>query len=252
MYQTFGFPPELFETMAAERNFTFDWPGYQEEMRKHGEISGPTEKVKLFKHDPLEALKKVMKGSKFLGYETPETPDAKVLAIISDDRLCDRMEEVDHEHPVVLVLDKTPFYGEMGGQVGDEGEIVGEHFRFEVIDSKMDGSFTMHLGHLREGKIELGVTVAAKVDARRRQGIRRAHSATHLLHYALRKVLGEHAMQQGSKVDDDILRFDFANPSAVGMDELLKIEIEVNEKITEGSPIGWQTMPIAEGGRPAR
>jgi alanyl-tRNA synthetase len=246
MYQTFGFPPELFETLAAERNFTFDWPGYQKKMEEHGEISGKEEKNLLFKHDPLEALKKAMKGSEFLGYETNEVKDAKVLAIIANERLCDRMEEVDHEHPIVLVLDKTPFYGEMGGQVGDLGEIVGAHFRFEVIDSKIDGGFTLHSGHLREGQIELGANVTARVDARRRQGIRRAHSATHLLHAALRKVLGEHAMQQGSKVDDDLLRFDFANPSAVSHDDLMKIEIEVNEKITEGLPIGWQTLPIAE------
>lgn len=246
MYQTFGFPPELFETLAAERNFTFDWQGYEKKMEEHGEISGKEEKALLFKHDPLEALKKVMKGSEFLGYETNEVKDAKVLAIISGDRLCDSMEEVDHEHPVVVVLDKTPFYGEMGGQVGDVGEIVGQHFRFEVTDAKIDGGFTLHSGHLREGKIELGDLVTARVDARRRQGIRRAHSATHLLHAALRKILGEHAMQQGSKVDDDILRFDFANPSSVSAEDLGKIEIEVNEKITEGLAIGWQTLPIAE------
>ncbi len=246
MYQTFGFPPELFETLAAERNFAFDWPGYQKKMEEHGEISGKEEKALLFKHDPLEALKKVMKGSEFRGYETNEVKDAKVLAIISGEQLCDRMEEVDHEHPVVLVLDKTPFYGEMGGQVGDVGEIVGAHFRFEVTDAKIDGGFTLHSGHLREGQIELGAVVTARVDARRRQGIRRAHSATHLLHAALRKILGAHAMQQGSKVDDDILRFDFANPSSVSQEDLMKIEIEVNEKITAGLPIGWQSLPIAE------
>jgi alanyl-tRNA synthetase len=246
MYQTYGFPPELFETLAAERNFTFDWSGYQKKMEEHNKISGTEEKALLFKRDPLEALKKVMKGSEFLGYGTNEVKEAKVLAIIANERLCDRMEEVDHEHPIVLVLDKTPFYGEMGGQVGDLGEIVGENFRFEVIDAKIDGGFTLHSGHLREGQIELGAIVTARVDARRRQGIRRAHSATHLLHAALRKVLGEHAMQQGSKVDDDILRFDFANPSSVSQEELMRVEIEVNEKITEGLPIGWQTLPIAE------
>lgn len=246
MYQTFGFPPELFETLAAERNFAFDWPGYQKKMEEHGEISGKEEKALLFKHDPLEALKKAVKGSEFLGYVTSEVKGAKVLAIISGDRLCDRMEEVDHENPVVMVLDKTPFYGEMGGQVGDQGQIVGENFRFEVTDSKMDGGFTLHSGHLREGRIELGATVTATVDSRRRQGIRRAHSATHLLHAALRKILGEHAMQQGSKVDDDILRFDFANPSSVGADDLSKIENDVNERITEGLPVRFAQLPIAE------
>jgi alanyl-tRNA synthetase len=246
MFQTHGFPPELFETLAAEHNFTFDWSGFQEEMKKHGDISGVAEKVQLFKHDPLEAQKKAMHGSTFLGYDAVEVRDAKVLGIISNEQLCDRIDEVDHEHPVILVLDKTPFYGEMGGQVGDVGEIIGENFRFEVIDAQVESAFTLHVGHLREGQVELGSKVAARVDAARRQGIRRAHSATHLLHYALRKHLGDHAMQQGSKVDNDLLRFDFANPSAVSPEELRRIEIEVNDKITEGLPIRWANMPIAE------
>jgi len=246
MFQTHGFPPELFETLAAERNFTFDWPGFQEEMKKHGDISGLAEKIQLFKHDPLEALKKAMHGSTFLGYETDEVQGAKVLAIISNEQLCDRIDEVDHEHPIILVLDKTSFYGEMGGQVGDIGEIVGKQFRFEVIDAKVDGAFMLHLGHLRRGRVELGAIVPARVDPARRQGIRRAHSATHLLHYALRKHLGEHAMQQGSKVDNDLLRFDFANPSAVSPEELQRIEIEVNEKIMASTPIHYENMPIAE------
>jgi alanyl-tRNA synthetase len=246
MFQTHGFPPELFETLAAERNFTFDWPGFQAEMEKHGEISGSAEKIQVFKHDPLEALKKAVHGSTFLGYETNEVRDAKVLGIISNEQLCDRIDEVDHERPIVLVLDKTPFYGEMGGQVGDVGEIDGEHFHFEVIDAQVEGAFILHVGHLREGQVELGAIVTARVDAARRQGIRRAHSATHLLHYALRKLLGEHAMQQGSKVDNDLLRFDFANPSAVGPEELQRIEIEVNDKIMAALPIRWENMPIAQ------
>jgi alanyl-tRNA synthetase len=246
MYRTFGFPPELFETMAAERNFGFDWPGFDEEMKKHGELSGPAAKMEVFKKDPLEGLKKVMHGSAFLGYETTEVRGAKVLAIVANERLCDQIEEVDHEKPIVLVLDKTPFYGEMGGQVGDQGEIAGEHFFFEVTDAKIDGGFTLHLGHLREGRIELGDAATARVDLPRRQGIRRAHSATHLLHYALRKHLGGHAMQQGSKVDNDLLRFDFSNPSSVSPEELLRIENEVNEQITAGVPVRSDQLPIAE------
>ncbi|MGD0654508.1 MAG: alanine--tRNA ligase [Thermoguttaceae bacterium] len=246
MFQTHGFPPELFETLAAERNFTFDWPAFQEEMKKHGDISGPAEKIQVFKHDPLEALKKAVHGSTFLGHETDEVRDAKVLGIISNDQLCDRIDELDHVRPVVLVLDKTPFYGEMGGQVGDVGEIAGEHFHFEVIDTQVEGAFILHVGHLREGQVELGAAVTARIDSARRQGIRRAHSATHLLHYALRKHLGEHAMQQGSKVDNDLLRFDFANPSAVNFEELQRIEMEVNDKIMAGLPILWENLPIAQ------
>jgi len=156
------------------------------------------------------------------------------------------VNEVDHEHPIVVVLDKTPFYGEMGGQVGDTGRIVAPGFHFEVIDSQIDGGFTLHRGHLREGRIELGTTVTAQVAPQRRQAVRRAHSATHLLHYALQKRLGKHALQQGSKVDRDWLRFDFTNPSAVGEEELARIENEVNEKVLAGEPIGCENLPLAE------
>jgi len=249
MFQTYGFPPELFETMAAERNLTFDWDGYRREMQRHGIVSSHIDfhqKVELFRSGPLEALKKAMHGSKFVGYETLQVADAKVLGIIASDQLCDKVDEVDHEHPIVVVLDKTPFYGEMGGQVGDAGELVGERFNFEVIDSQVDGGFTLHRGHLRRGEIALGAAVWARVDPLRRQGIRRAHSATHLLHYALRKHLGQHAQQQGSKVDQDLLRFDFTNPAPVGRDELVQIENEVNDKITDGQPIRSANMPLTE------
>jgi alanyl-tRNA synthetase len=144
-----------------------------------------------------------------------------------------------------VVLDQTPFYGEMGGQVGDTGELLGDAFRFEVLDTRMDGALVLHVGHLRSGRIELSARVRASVNARRRQAICRAHSATHLLHYALRTVLGEHALQHGSKVDEDWLRFDFANPAAVSPDDLARIENEVNERIWEGHAIGCREVPLA-------
>ncbi|MEN6405881.1 MAG: alanine--tRNA ligase [Thermoguttaceae bacterium] len=246
MFQTHGFPPELFETLAAEHNFAFDWKGFRDEMERHGIESGGGQKVELFRHDPLEALKKAVHGSTFLGYDTLETTDAEVLGIIANDQLCEQVDEVDHEGPIVVVLDKTPFYGEMGGQLGDTGELVGSHFRFEVTDTQVDGGFTLHRGHLREGRLTLGDRIDARVDVQRRQGIRRAHSATHLLHHALQNVLGGHALQQGSKVDDDLLRFDFANPSAVTAEQLDRIEDEVNAKILAGEPIGCQNIPLAD------
>ncbi|MEN6366427.1 MAG: alanine--tRNA ligase [Thermoguttaceae bacterium] len=246
MFQTHGFPPELFETLAAEHNFAFDWKGFRDEMERHGIESGGGQKVELFRHDPLEALKKAVHGSTFLGYDTLETTDAEVLGIIANDQLCEQVDEVDHEGPIVVVLDKTPFYGEMGGQLGDTGELVGSRFRFEVTDTQVDGGFTLHRGHLREGRLALGDRIDARVDVQRRQGIRRAHSATHLLHHALQNVLGGHALQQGSKVDDDLLRFDFANPSAVTAEQLDRIEDEVNAKILAGEPIGCQNIPLAD------
>lgn len=246
LYQTYGFPPELFESMAAEHNFTFDWPSFQEEMKRHGEISGPTEKGALFKSDPLESLKKAMHGSRFVGYESDAADEAKVVGIIAGDQLCDKVDEIDHQRPIVVVLDKTPFYGEMGGQVGDRGELAGKGFRFDVTDAQVDGAFTLHGGHLREGEITLGDVVSARVDVRRREGIRRAHSGTHLLHYALRKHLGQHAEQQGSKVDDDWLRFDFTHHSALSDDDLVRIEDEANARIVEGAPIRWKNLPLAQ------
>ncbi len=246
MYQTYGFPPELFETMAAEHNLAFDWQGYARAMEQHGIDSGGGRRVELFKRDPLEGLKKVSHGTEFLGYDACEVERAKVVWIVAAGQPCDKVDEVDHEHPVDVILEKTPFYGEKGGQIGDIGELVGDAFRFEVIDTQADGNFVLHRGHLREGEISLGNLVTAKVDADRRQGIRRAHSATHLLHYALQKHLGQHAQQQGSKVDNDLLRFDFSNPGAIGTDKLAAIESEVNRRILEGRPIGWVNMPLAE------
>ena len=246
MFQTHGFPPELFENMAAERNLAFDWQGFREEMERHGIESGGGQRVELFGTGPLQALKRVIHETHFVGYEGLVVDDAHVVGIIATDRLCDSIDEDDDDQPISVVLDKTPFYGEMGGQVGDTGDLVGEGFRFEVIDSHVDGALILHRGHLREGRIELGGTVSARVNARRRQGIRRAHSATHLLHYALRTVLGDHALQQGSKVDDDLLRFDFANPAAVTHEELSQIEDVVNEKIWAGQPVRSVNMPLAE------
>jgi alanyl-tRNA synthetase len=234
MFQTHGFPPELFETLAAEHNLAFDWKAFREEMEQHGIESGGGQKVELFRHDPLEALKKAMHGSTFVGYDTLKVTDAKVIGIIANEQLCEEIDEIDHEHPLVVVLDKTPFYGEMGGQVGDAGTIVCPQFHFEVTDSLIDGAFT------------LNTVVTAQVDAPRRQAIRRAHSATHLLHHALQKHLGQHALQQGSKVDADFLRFDFANPAAVSAEEQVRIENEVNADVMAGDPIGSTNMSLAD------
>ena len=246
MYTTHGFPPELFETMAAEHNLTFDWEGYRDQMRRHGIESGGGVVTDVIVTSPLDPLKKAVHGSHFLGYGSCVVENAKVMGIVANGQLCDKVDEIDHAHPISIVLDKTPFYGEMGGQVGDRGEIAGTGFRFEVTDAKADGAFTVHIGHLREGEIKLGQKVAARVDTVRRDAVRRAHSATHVLHFALRSILGQHAEQQGSKVDEDILRFDFTNPKAVGAAKLRDIEDAVNEKVAEATPIGSNDMSLPE------
>ncbi len=245
MYTTHGFPPELLETLAAEHNLTFDWDGYRREMEKHGELSGAGQRVELFGSSPLDALKKALHGSEFLGYETTTAP-GKIVGLIAAGQLCEKLDEIGQAEPVAVVLDRTPFYGESGGQVGDTGKITGEGFEFDVIDTQREGGFTLHRGHLRSGKLKLGATVTATVDTDRRDGIRRAHSATHILHHALQKTLGEHAQQQGSKVDRDLLRFDFTHTGSVKPEELEQIERDINRRVLAAEPVGWKTMPIAD------
>jgi alanyl-tRNA synthetase len=245
LYTTFGFPPELLETLAAERNCAFDWNGFREAMEAHGQRSGAGNRVEVFTSGPLDALKKAMHGSEFVGYETLET-DGKVVGIIAQDRLCETLREVGHESPVTLVLDRTSFYGESGGQVGDTGHIEWPGGRFEVTDTQREGGFMLHIGHLRQGALDLGQTVSAKVDGGRRAAIRRAHSATHLIHAALQHYLGPHAVQQGSKVDADLLRFDFSHTSAVGHETLRQIETMVNSHTLAAVPVAAQLLPLAE------
>ncbi|MCC7475746.1 MAG: alanine--tRNA ligase [Pirellulales bacterium] len=249
LYQTYGVPPELFESLAAEHNLAFDWQGYERAMEQHGEASGKVQHAVMGARGPVDSLKQALHASEFLGYETTEA-DAVVKGIIAgtapNDHLCDKMEEVGHKNPVRVVLDRTPFYGESGGQVGDTGKLVGDGFEFLVTDAQKDGGLTIHHGHLVRGTMNEGAKVRASVDTNRRGGIRRAHSATHILHYALQKNLGTHAQQQGSKVDEDWLRFDFTNLSPVSAEQLAAICADVATQITAAAPVKWETLPLAE------
>jgi alanyl-tRNA synthetase len=244
LYQTYGVPPELMESLAAEKNFAFDWEGFRKAMEK---ISGgdATIQAEVFKTGPMEALKRVLHVTEFVGYETTEA-DAVIKGIIAQDQLCDKVVEVGHAQFISVVLDRSPFYAEAGGQVGDTGEIVGDGFKFRVSDAQKDGELIRHVGHLVEGEMVAGAHAVVRVDADRRQAIRRAHSATHVLHHALRKNLGQHAQQQGSKVDEDWLRFDFTNLSPVDPEQLDRIEADVNERIAAAQPIRWQVLPLNE------
>ena len=245
LYTTYGFPPELLETLAAERNCAFDWTGFRESMDANGQRSGAGNRAEVFSSGPLDALKKAMHGSQFCGYETTET-NGKVVGIIAQDRLCETLREVGHTAAVTVVLDQTAFYGESGGQVGDTGWLEWPGGRFEVIDTQREGGFMLHVGHLREGGLDLGLSVHARVNADRRAAIRRAHSATHLLHAALQHYLGPHAVQQGSKVDADLLRFDFTHTSAVGHETLEQIEAMANQSTLDAVPVTVQLLPLAE------
>ena len=248
LYQTYGVPPELFENMAGERGFHIDWEGYRKAMAEHGLTSGTIAET-VFKTGPIESLKKTLLQSKFLGYDVNETPAVikGVVAQLGDEeKLCETLAVSETSSPVKVVLDQTPFYGESGGQVGDTGELVGHGFRFEVTDTKKDGDLVIHLGKVVEGKLVSGVACNAKVAIDRRQALKRAHSATHILHFALQKTLGKQAQQQGSKVEPDAFRFDFSNIQPVDADQLATIESEIHAKVAESSPISWKNVSLAD------
>jgi alanyl-tRNA synthetase len=249
LYQTYGVPPELFESLAAEHNLAFDWQEYDAAMEEHGEVSGKVQHTVMGAKGPIDSLKQALHATEFLGYTATEA-DTVVKGIIAGtpphDHLCDKMEEIGHENPVRVVLDRSPFYGESGGQVGDAGKLIGEGFEFTVTDTQKDGQIIVHIGHLTKGVLREGAKVKAIVDTGRRDAIRRAHSATHILHHALQKHLGTHAQQQGSKVDEDWLRFDFTNLAPVTPEQLAAISRDVVTHVAAAVPVKWEILPLAD------
>jgi len=246
LHQTDGFLIELTEAMAARKNLRVDRQRYDALMQQHRKGSGAGAFLDtVMAEGPLDALRKTSGRTEFLGYETTSAT-ARVVGIIAEKQLVDQLTEVGHASTVGIVLDRTPFYGEAGGQVGDVGLLIGEECRFNVQDTQRDGELLIHIGHLEQGPLQIGDGVKAVVDVERRAAIRRAHSATHLLHHALRQTLGEGATQRGSKVEADALRFDFAHRRALTPEEIGQIEDEVNARIAEGASISTQMMDLKE------
>ena len=246
LHSTYGFLVEITEAMAARDNLAVDRAVFNRLRAEHEEKSGSDAFVRsVMQAGPLDALRQSQGEVEFVGYDEDETT-AKIIGLIAQGRLVEAIEEVGHAEPIALVLDRTPFYGEAGGQVGDTGTISGEGFEFQIIDTQKDGDLILHLGHLQRGKLRLEETATARVESDRRAAIRRAHSATHLLHHALHEVLGQAATQRGSKVQPDELRFDFNHRQAVTREELARIEDEVNTLIAEGAAVTTRVLPAAE------
>jgi alanyl-tRNA synthetase len=247
LYQTYGVPPELVESMAVDRNLMFDWDGFRASMEQHGIESGRAQ-FELFKTGPIESLKRSLQMTKFEGYDATDLEVVvKAIVVEGEDgrQLTDSWDQMEQAN-VQVVLDRSPFYGEAGGQVGDMGRLQGEGFEFQVDDTQKDGDLLLHHGVLKSGQMEAGGTAMAHVDVARRDAIRRAHSATHILHYALQRALGSHAQQQGSKVDADWLRFDFTNLEPVSESQLDQVEQDVIQQIADAQPVRWETLPLAE------
>ncbi len=246
LHQTDGFLVELTEAMAAKKNLAIDLERFKYLMNQHKIGSGSGAFLdSVMAEGPLDAIRKTAGTTEFLGYDALEG-EGEVVGIIAEKQLVDQLEELSRATPVAVILDRTPFYGEAGGQVGDTGTLVAAGCRFEVLDTQRDGSLILHIGHLQKGRLQVGQKLTANVDTERRGAIRRAHSATHLLHYALRKTLGETATQRGSKVEKDQFRFDFAHKRALTPEEVLKVEDEINARISEGAPVSTRILRLEE------
>jgi alanyl-tRNA synthetase len=244
LYDTFGFPLDLTEVICRERGLSVDTEGYDralEQARAKSDFKGRGHAVEQVYRD---ALALVPAGEvRFVGYER-EAAEATVVAIIRDGQVVPKACAGD---VVEIVLDRTPFYGEAGGQVGDKGAVRGSGVGIEITDThKPVSGLVAHLGKVDVGEISTGARVTAEIDHARRDATRRSHSATHLLHYALRRVLGEHAQQKGSLVEPDRLRFDFTSGRGVTAEEKAKIEDLVNEKVLCNAPIETEVLPAEE------
>ncbi|QFT54112.1 alanine--tRNA ligase [Microbulbifer sp. THAF38] len=229
LHDTYGFPTDLTQDIARERGLSLDMAGYEAAMEAQRERARAAGK---FKQDYTEALD--LQGStEFLGYETTEA-EGSVVAIVKGGEQVQHLEEGEDG---VVILDRTPFYAESGGQVGDSGYLKATSGRFEVRDCNKQGGHHLHTGKLLQGTIAVGEQLTAEVSADVRQATALNHSATHLLHAALRRVLGEHVTQKGSLVDSERLRFDFSHPEAVTAKQLHAIESLVNAQIRANTPV---------------
>jgi alanyl-tRNA synthetase len=244
LYDTYGFPLDLTDVICQERGFAVDHPGYDqalEEARKRSEFKPMAQAVESAYR---EALAAVPGGSvRFSGYE--KNSDAgRLLALIKDGQLTGGAQAGDR---VEVVTELTPFYGEAGGQAGDRGSISTPVGRIEIEETERPiPGLVVHKGRVVEGTVAVGERVELSVDVLRRERTRRNHSATHLLHWALRQVVGAHAQQKGSLVGPDRLRFDFASARALTPEELSRIEELVNERTLGNHPIRTEILTMAE------
>lgn len=236
LYDTYGFPVDLTADVCRERNIKVDEAGFEaameEQRRRAREASG-------FGAD-YNAMIRVDSASEFKGYDHLEL-NGKVTALFVDGKAVDA---INAGQEAVVVLDQTPFYAESGGQVGDKGELKGANFSFAVEDTQKYGQAIGHIGKLATGSLKVGDAVQADVDEARRARIRLNHSATHLMHAALRQVLGTHVSQKGSLVNDKVLRFDFSHNEAMKPEEIRAVEDLVNTQIRRNLPIETNIMDL--------
>ena len=242
LYDTYGFPADLTADIARERGLTLDNAGFEKAMEQQRDRARAASKFSV----DMSELPETDLETEFSGYElmTQETTqEATVEALYRDGKTVKVLKAGDSGG---VILESTPFYAESGGQVGDTGELSTEGIVFDVSDTQKQGLAHVHLGKLQKGELKIGQLVNCQVDQSRRLHIMRNHSATHLLHAALRKLLGEHVMQKGSLVSADRLRFDFSHTEPVSEAQLLQVESLVNHQILENKRTEVQVMALED------
>lgn len=234
LYDTYGFPVDLTADLAREKGFEVDMAGFEKAMEQQRAMAKAASTFKMADTQGLQCDVQ----SDFTGYTT-EKDTATVRDLIQDGQ---RVEQLLTGHKGLVILDKTPFYAESGGQVGDTGLLKGDDWVFRVHDTQKHQDAICHQGEVISGSLPMGASVVAEIDEERRAVIKAHHSATHLLHAALREILGAHVEQKGSLVSDSVLRFDFSHPQPISSEALVTIARRVNEKILENSPVTVEIM----------
>jgi len=236
LYDTYGFPYDLTADIGREQGLRIDRRRFDECM---AEQRRRAREASRFGAEPGSGIR-VDTPSTFTGYERAED-EGRIIALYRDGEAVESLEAGDSG---MVFLDTTPFYAEAGGQVGDNGRLISGDAEFTVNDARKQGNATAHLGELRSGRLDIGQPVRAEIDEERRAATRCNHSATHLLHAALRHVLGEHVQQKGSLVHPDYLRFDFSHFEPVAQEQLREIERFVNREIRRNSPCETRIMAV--------
>ena len=245
LYDTYGFPIDLTKEIMAEKGLSIDEEGFKKAMTVQKESARAARKSTNYMGADITVYQSLNPAltSKFVGYDHLETVGT-IIAITSDTEVTQALTENEHG---TIITDTTPFYATMGGQQADKGVIVGETGEFVVEDTiKLQGDKIGHIGYVRKGMLIVDEVVSLKVDVNRRKEIAKNHSATHLLHKALRLVLGTHVEQAGSLVDEDRLRFDFTHFAALTQEEIKKIEDIVNEEILAAIPVTTEVMKLSD------
>ncbi|MFM0153648.1 alanine--tRNA ligase [Paraburkholderia sediminicola] len=239
LHDTYGFPLDLTADVCREREVTVDEAAFDEAMARQREQARAAGKFKM-----AQGLEYSGAKTTFHGYEEIVFDDAKVIALYVDGA---SVKEVSNGQQAIVVLDHTPFYAESGGQVGDQGVLANASVRFAVTDTlKVQADVVGHHGMLEQGTLKVGDVVKAEIDAVRRARTERNHSATHLMHKALREVLGSHVQQKGSLVDADKTRFDFAHNAPMTDEQIRQVEAIVNAEVLANAPGIVQVMPFDE------